>query len=238
MAIAQNPLTSGSSDTNATSYATASVTPASNALVLIAVASILTGSVPPAPTLSGNGLTYVQVATVAFSTIAASRVRLTLFRALGASPSAGAITIDFDTEIQAACAWAVSEFSGVNTGGTNGSAAVVQSATDRVNDDATQQTLTVTLAAFADAVNNATYGTFSQSANNLFDPGTGFTQIHDVAASTPQVGVFTEWKSGGDTSVDAGESVDGADGLGGIAIEIGAAVATTTRTLAALGVGT
>lgn len=217
MAVTESPLTSGSSTTNASSYNTASITPSANVLILVAVLSAI-NVLPNAPTLSGNSLTYVQIATVTFNTIATPLSRLTLFRAMGASPSTGPITIDFGGQTQGSCLWSVAEFAGVNTGGTNGSAAIVQSATNQVN--ASASALTVTLGAFS-SVDNATYGAFGSDVVGSFTPGTDFSEIHDVNIATPSGTLFTEWKATNDTSVDATPNTT-AD-MGGIAVEIAAA---------------
>lgn len=214
-------LTSGLADNAATSYATASVTPTANRLVLVAVHSANQNETPGTPTLSGNGLTYVQVATVLFDTIAAPDGRLTLFRAMGAAPSAGAITISF-TANQDGANWSVVECSGTDTGGTNGSAAVVQSATNRTN---SASSLTVTLAAFG-STDNATYGAFAIGATQALVQGTGFTEIHEVQSSdTPARSTMTEWRNDNDTSVDG--SWASLNTAAGIAIEIKAAAAAT-----------
>ena len=221
MAITQAPLTSGSSTTNASSYATASHTPTGNRLVFAAVISRLNGAVPNTPTATGNGLTWVQVTTVAFNTIATARSRLTVFRGMVASPSAGATTFDFAAQTQGSCAWSIKEFASIDTGGTDGSAAVVQSATNSV--DASVAALVVTLAAFGSA-DNATYGAFGGSqGTGSFTPGAGFTEIHDVPETSPAIVIETEWRNDNDTSVDATPNAS-AD-MGGIAIEIKAAVA-------------
>ena len=233
MAIAHTAKTSGNSSTDATSYATASITPGTSELELVAVVNSK-GTTPDTPTITG----YTQVATVTYASIAAPQRRVTLLRYLNSSPSAGALTIDFAGATQTGCAWAISDFSGVDTGGSNGANAVVQSATNRNDDASGNDTLTVKLAAFGDAVNNATYGAFSQASNNGFDIGTGFTQIHDTAAATPQTGIFTEFKLSGDTTVDATDTGASDIAHAGIAIEIKVAPpASTVKTLAVLGVG-
>lgn len=201
MPVTQTALTSGFSGTNASSYTTDSITPSADKLIRLAVAS-RRGSNPPAtPTVSGNGLTWVQIATVAYNVIGTEVSRLTTFRAMGASPSSGQITIDFGGETQTSCCWSVSEFGNVDTGGTNGSAAVVQSATNRGDDNT--GTVTVTLGAFSSA-DNATDGAFAQATNDTFGPGTGFTEIHDVSAGAGEANALqTEWRSDNDTSVDS-----------------------------------
>ena len=210
-------LTGSSSSADATSYPTASVTPSANQLILLAVLNTKAASPPTTPTASGNGLTWVEVATVTFDTIASPLKRLTLFRALGASPTGEAITIDFGGVTQTGCIWSVSEVDSVDTGGTNGSAAVVQSATNNAN---TGTSLTVTLAAFG-STDNATYGGFGINDDVAINPGTGFTEIHDnVITVVPICGSETEWRNDNDTSVDASASDAANKRWGGIAIEI------------------
>mgnify|MGYP000930239427 CR=1 FL=1 len=232
MAVSGSNLTVGSSATDATSYNTASVSPTSNNLVLVSVANSLSGT-PTTPSLSGNGLTYVQVNTVVYDASGTQR-RLTTFRALGASPSAGAITISFGATTQLNCIWVVDQFSGVDTSGTNGSGAVVQSATNSAT--SAPSALTVTLAAFGSA-NNATYGSFSWNDNaNTATPGTGFSELNEHQQATEQISIQSQWRADNDTSVDV--SLTGATGeIGGIAVEIKAATATVFHMLPILGVG-
>src|SRR3990167_11448563 len=123
-ALSPTNLTAGGSNTAATSYTTASITPSANALILASVESNADPDAPNTPTLTGNGLTWVEVVTRLDGT-----ARMTLFRAMGSAPSAGAITIDFAGQSQAnGSTWIVTEFSGADTSGTNGSAAVIQGA--------------------------------------------------------------------------------------------------------------
>lgn len=237
MAVTAANLTASYSNTDATSYATASVAPGSNRLLLLAVESN-TGdsSTPAAPTVTGNGLTWVQVASIAYDTGGTRRGRLTLFRAMGASPSSGAITIDFGAATQTVCVWSLDEFAGVDTGGTNGSAAVVQSNTAS---SAGTSSLSVTLASFADATNNAAYGAFSKQDNpSSFTAEGGYTTLSDTASTTPKSRLGVEWKVGEDTTVTA---TAGSTNQGGcVAVEIAmaaAAAALPKGGLALLGVG-
>ena len=77
MTIASSNLTVGGSGTDATSFTTASVTPSANALVLCAVENSVSGT-PATPTLSGNGLTWVQIATCHYDQ-SGTQYRVTLF---------------------------------------------------------------------------------------------------------------------------------------------------------------
>lgn len=209
--VSATHLTTSSSGTAATSYATASISPSGNKLVLAWVSSRIAAGTPAAPTLSGNGLTWVQVATVQFS---GTTTRLTLFRAMAASPTSGAVTIDFSGVTQDTASWSISEFGNVNTSGTNGSGAVNQSAT---NSTAGATSLTVTLASASPTYSIA--GGFATINGGTITPEAGFTELGEDIANT--IDVESEWKfdnSGQDTTVSA--SWAGSVAAGGIALEI------------------
>jgi hypothetical protein len=117
-------LDSGDSTTDATSIATASISPTGDNLILAAVSSTTASGYPNVPTASGNGLTWVRVNRN--PGIYGTNKRLTLFRAMGASPSSGAITFDFGGQTQTDFAWSVVEYPGVDTSGANGAGAIGQ----------------------------------------------------------------------------------------------------------------
>ena len=215
MAITATALTSGESAADDTAYVTASITPTANRLVLVAVASRVSTSPPESPTLSGNGLTWVEVGTITGT--GASTRRITLFRSMGAAPSAGAITIDFAGNIQIGAAWSVVEFAGIDTSGANGAGAIVQTATNNVG---AATSLTVTLAAFSSADNGA-YGAFFAGANEVQSAGAGFTELDDVGTTGEPLRCHTEWRVDNDTTVDASSA--SSTGRGGVAVEIKAA---------------
>ena len=215
MAITNASLTSGTNTTDATSFTTASITPTANQLVIATVVN--TAATAGTPTLSGNGLTWVQIDT---QLVAASGVRTTMFRTMGASPSSGAVTIDFGADTQTGCAWAIDAFAGIDTSGTNGSGAVVQSAKGAV--DATS--ITVTLAAFGSTDNGAAFGMGRGRAEaSTFD--TGWTEIVDTTYSTPNTAIETQWRADNDTTAGASWVTSGK--AAGIAIEIKAAAAAS-----------
>lgn len=209
MAITQAPLTSGSAGAG-TSIDTASITPTGNRLILIAIGNHRTAAVADIPTVSGNDLTWEQVNTRNFD---GTNKQITLLRAMGASPSTGVVTISFANANQAT--WAISEFNGVKTSGSNGADAIVQS----VVASAASTGLSLTLAAFA-SVNNGAYGTFCQRGGAVaFTAGTGFTEIHEVQAGS-NLTLQTEWRADNDTSVDV--TTDTNDEIGGVAVELAA----------------
>ncbi len=214
MAITQTVLTSSANTTDATSWTTASISPTANRLVLAAVSSSLAAG-PAVPTLTGNGLTWVQVNS---RTYAGNR-RVTVFRAMGASPTTGTVVIDFAGVTQLAAAWIFSEYDGVDTSGTNGSGAIVQS----VIATGTSAAPAATLAAFG-STSNATYGAFSVNNTSGF---TGeFAEVADVNVSGLG-SLMAEWRNDNDTSVTA-TCTSGDWGVVAIEIKAGAASLTSS----------
>ena len=124
---------------------TASVSPSSYALVLLWVENRVMATLPAEPTVSGNSLTWDKVATVTFNNTSSSYSRLTLFKALGASPTSGAVTIDFGGASQGHVVWSMAEYTGVSI-----SAPVVQYATNRAD---SVSALGVTLSSFSSTSN-------------------------------------------------------------------------------------
>jgi hypothetical protein len=213
MAVTASHLLSASDSTDATSYATASITPVARRLVLAWVGNQVATGTPNVPTLSGNGLNWVQVATVVVG-----QTRLSLFRAMGLGPTPGAVSIDFAGQTQITASWSISQFAGVTEGGTDGSAAVVQAVTN----SGTGTTLAVTLAAFA-STGNATVGGFRHALAEAATAGTGFAILGQSTGATPVVSLASEFRATNDTGVDATWSTSAANL--GIAAEL--AVATS-----------
>lgn len=221
MVAAPVGLTSGNSTVDATSYATASISPTKNRLLLAAVYNRITAGTANVPTLTGNGLTWVQVAFI--RNLGNARC-LSLFRAMG-NPTNGAVTIDMAGQTQLHCMWSICEFDSVDTTGANGANAIVQAVSS--NDaDAITTSFTVTLAAFASTL-NAAYGAFFHANDELSTPGSGFVEIHDTQQSENGVNLMTEYQLANDTSVDASWAT--ASIHLGIAVEIKDSIQNVTR---------
>jgi hypothetical protein len=215
--IVHTRLTSGNSGVNAKVCTTASIAPAANALVTVAVLGHNGTAAAPSPTVTGGGMAaWTQVATLTFDGMATPHKRLTVFRALSSSPGSGPLRITFTT-MQANCEWIVSQWKGVETSGTNGGNAIAQSAPAR-GDNVTG--LVVTLGAFA-SLGNVAYGVIGvrRSAAGI-TPGTGFTEIAErPSGETPPSDLEAE-RSTGDRTIDGRWSR--ANG-GALALEIKAA---------------
>lgn len=218
MAIAFANITTGFDTAGLSTASTASISPVANRLYLAAfVARTNISADTNTPTLSGCGITWVAVANIAWDTSSTSRKKLTLFRGLSASPTSGALTVDYGGQAQTQHDWIVDEVSDIDTGGTSGSNAVVQSATNK-NETVDTATLTATLAAFS-SLSNATYGVFTTDTTVGVTVGSGFTQLATVTdAQVSALRLMSEYKLTNDTTVDftPGNSCM----KGGIAIEI------------------
>jgi hypothetical protein len=188
--ITHTLLTVGNVLTNQNVYTTASVAPAPNALVTIAVLSHRS-TATISPTVSGGGMaSWGLVASVDFDSLSLPHRRLSIYRAMSASPGSGPITFGFTNQVSN-LEWIVSQWDGVETSGVNGAGAIGQSASNRA--DATNG-LSVSLAPFDNAANVA-YGAFgvtSQVAAVI--PGSGFTEIAEQPANEGTKGdLQTEW---------------------------------------------
>lgn len=189
------------------SYPTASVTPTANACVLVAVAnriSVSTNGGPNTPTLTGNGLTYVQILsrTSATTSGGSSTSRITLFRAMGAAPTAGAITIDLAGQTQTHAAWDVTEFTGADTSGTSCSGGIVQSNSTNyaISPSGAVSPATVTLGSAPASANNITYAWVRTSANNADTVGAGFTQLFQGGDTIDGARFLAEYKLNAQTA--------------------------------------
>ncbi len=196
MAITASNLVGAGLAASQNSYDTASYTPTTGRLVLVAVSNPRGAGSPNTPTISGNSMTWTSVRTLLDAS--ASLRRITVFRGVATAPTTGAITIDFAGQSQDSCMWSITEYENTDTGGTNGSNAVVQSVTGEA--DGTSTGVTATLAAFS-SVNNATYGVVRHNSNGLtIVEGSGFTELNEVAITNNRL--QTEFKATNDTGVD------------------------------------
>lgn len=176
-------LTEGTSSADATSYATASVTPTSGARVLLWVFSGRTdGAAAPATGATGAGLGSVEVVTSQVS--ASGNMCVTLISAVG-NGSAGAITINFGTQ-QLNCMWKMIEHVGASTA----------TITNYISSQGVS-TATGTLPS-APAADSYTHGVLMvNSTSQTPTVGSGYTQIGTTQTqSTPSVNNTAEYRTG------------------------------------------
>jgi len=208
MAITAANLTADTS-TTAGPYTTASVAFANNKLYLVSVWNRIGTTQVDVSSITGGGLTWVQV--LGDGTL----TRCEVWRGLVTSgATTGALTITMSAA-PARVAWSIDEFTGVDTSGANGSGAVVQSAAS----SGTATTLSVTLAAFGDAVNNAAFGSFLHRAQETSTVEAGYTALSNSAyGAVSSLGTMAEWKVGQDTTVSASWTTSAA--AAAVAVEI------------------
>ncbi len=182
-------LGSSGNTSGANSYATtATYTPTANALLLAVVVNSK-ASAPDTPTFSGNGLTWAQVATATYNTVGTPIARITVFRALGASPTTTAGTADFAGVSQTGCHIYVCQLVGANTTGTSGSGAIVQSPSNPVDTTANPS---ITMSALDASGNNAVVAFVGTSVNSSTYGAAeaGWSEDLDQGYNTPPTGCY------------------------------------------------
>lgn len=188
--IARAQITSGNSSTDATSYATASVTLKAGRLYLLSVVNTK-ASADVISAVTG-GPTFTSRATTQFNGTAH---RVSLWSAVPTTDYTGTLTIDFGGgNTQTACVWSLLECSGVDTTTTDG---IVQTATGT----GSSTTPLATLGAF-DSADNATFGINANVSDTTTTPGAGFTEMSDNNAATPAACMQTQWRVDNDTTSD------------------------------------
>lgn len=106
-------LTRGSSTTDATSYATGSVTPTNGRVLLAFCATQITAGTPNTPTASGtNGLSGTWTA---IANSVQDQTKITLFRSVATSSVAGVLTFDLAGQTQLSACWEILQWQNVAT---------------------------------------------------------------------------------------------------------------------------
>lgn len=174
--------------TDTTSYVTASTfTPAANALVLAAVLNSK-ASAPDLPSslTSTGGLTFVQVLTTNFNSLASPAKRLTIYRAQAASPTESTVVISFGAT-QTGCTMAFCEFQNADDSAADGANAIVQSV---ANGGDSSDPLNISMAA-VDANSKNAVAVFMGNSQVPFGgtPQSNWTEDFDGGYATPNTGL-------------------------------------------------
>lgn len=212
MSWTQNSLASFADTTALSTYTTGSYTPTANAPVFAWVVNTRASPVSTPSSLSGNGLTWNLIAGVEN---AATTLRGGLYWAMGASPSAGGLSVNFAGN-QTGCIIHVFELTGADLTGT-----IVQS---NSNAAAAAASVTVTLSAFGNA-GNATVACFGGLRNVAITPDGSMNEIYDNGYDTPAARGESCWLNAEDNSITGAWSAGTADILG-VACEVKLATAT------------
>lgn len=185
-----------------TSYTTSSISPVARKFYLVWVHNFRVIS-PTIPTLSGNGISWSQVATATYN---GATARGTLFCGMSnGTPTAGSITINFSGATQTYCQWQVVEVDNVDNAGLN----PVVSSTSNSTESGTSLTLILTPSSTLNSV--LAFG----STPNLpsYTPESGFTELNDALGETC---VFRAYGNDGTVLIDP----SGTNPIIGIAVEI------------------
>jgi hypothetical protein len=218
--VAFTNLTSGDDTDGNSTATTSSITLTANRLHLLTVSqNQFNGSPAEIPTCTG----WTQVATFVYYNAGGTDIpsnRITILRRMPSSNETGTHTIDFNSVNQSEVQYSIDQSdANVDTTGTNGSGAIVQSATGSGNGTA----LSATLAAFG-STDNGTFGVGATYASGMstWTVGTGFTSLTAIAGNfTTDLSLLVEYRSDNDTSVDATANATGDWGM--MALEIKAA---------------
>lgn len=181
-------------NTNGSTYATSSIAAHEDHLLIGAVVNgWLFG--PGTQTVSSSHGTWVQDDSTVF---AVGHHALRLWRTMPSSDVTDVIDMVMSSGSNGHAAWAFYEIGNVDTSGTNGSGAIVQ--TDTASSAGT--TPSVTLSSFADSHNGvvAFIGAFDGAVT--FTPGTGFTSSGYVYDDGPDI-LAAQFRDDNDTSVNA-----------------------------------
>jgi hypothetical protein len=203
-----------------------SVSPTANRLVIAAVynAAFNINQAEPPDTVSGAGLTFELI--VAQADITTAGICSSLWRALSVTPSSGVITANWSHSMYVGTI-SVFEIDGIDTTGSNGSGAIVQSAgAEDVTGSATAAG--VTLSAFGSANNGAVFATGWANVGASVatcTPDTGWTEVHDLgtdyAGAAAAAAIETQFRASNDTSATGTWSAAGY--ISSVAAEIKAA---------------
>lgn len=189
MTWVMTPMASLASGTDATSYVTASYSPAASRLLVAFIETSKTGSqVLTDPAVSGNSVTWSKVAGV--DTGAPDR-RLTLWVAKTTiSPVAGALTASFGANTQAGCSISVFQIQGADTS----PAALDAVLQFKIVNTGGAQTLAATLDT-APASGSRCVSGWRINANITGNPRANWTEIHDLGHTAPVGALETQWRS-------------------------------------------
>lgn len=205
------------SGTDATSYATASWTPAADRLIVVCVENSFGAGAPNTPTISGNSMTWSEVVNYQPDT-SGTQYRLTLFAAkTGSSPTTEATTVDLGGQLAAGCSALFVEWNGADLTGT-AVQAIVQTKNGTVDSSGTDQSITLDAAIGS---GNASAGYIMHQAVEATTPGSGYTEIGPAQHTGPSSSLTSIYKLAGATLVDASWTTSA--GRGGIAFEVKAA---------------
>lgn len=221
MAISASNITSGADTDGGSTTTTSSISFTAGRLYLLTIANRTGISTDPnQPSVTSSSATWVHVNSIVYDTTSSSRRRINVFRTIFSGDATETVSITYGGQNQTDVCWIMDEFTGIDTSGTHGSGAIVQSDTAKVEGGATS--LTITLASFASS-DNRPFGGWGISTE--YTVGSGFTQLDFQDNGSNSISAGTEWHTTtADNTVDASWSTS-SNQVGGVAIELAVAPA-------------
>ena len=205
--------------TDAALYTNSIWTPPTSGLIIVGVWN--RAATPGTPTISGNGLTWEEIATITVVTVQ----KLTLFGANASGSSIGVTTIDFALATQIGCRASFFLAEGVDLS-SGVAAAFVQTPTN-TGDSVGSLSITLAPASHAD---NRPIVVFGHASNEVTTPRTDWDEMDDLPNNAPNFCVETQARDDAfETTASASWANPGVAALG-IAAELKALIAAgTTR---------
>jgi hypothetical protein len=191
MAIGATLLTSNYDNANATSYTTASISPAANSLLLMWVYDAITTPIVPKGVPTGLSLTWEEIGT---RTQNNSEKRLSLFIAqCGGSPGSGTVTIT-ETDMGGGtsaigCAWSVIQVTGHDT------TYPVRQPVFPVGTIAANTSYAVNFPQGAADSNSRCFAAVGAAVSGGITERASWTELSDNSGATPTVSFAAQWRS-------------------------------------------
>lgn len=188
------------------------VYPSANRQLLLAIVGYQLFSPPGTPSVTGCGVTWTQVETIAW-VLGGLNGRITIFRAMG-QPVGGKLAIAKGNNDGNSEYYSLTEVP-LALAPPGGNAVVQDEEASGTGTNAA-----ITLLANSSTRNGVVAFWGSMNAGTVtFSPGGGYTELHDTAF-TVNLQFMVQWRANNDTSVDA--TISGSSEWAGIAVEINA----------------
>lgn len=211
-------LTSGGTS-NATSAVSASISPATDELIMVVVFNKGPNSVAAnPPNISGLSISWYLVANHV-SSFSAGEWRMAIFVGVVTSPTSGAVTMDYSGQSQQSILWGIIQFpNNVKLNLSNPQNSIIQSGVAENN--STISSMGVSLGSFANEI-NATIGAWADDGQAAFTGATGQTTILNISPASGNL--LITFNQANQTTMTANFAANNATGKIALAAEIAAA---------------
>lgn len=215
MAIAVSNLETTSSTSDSTTFTTGSVAPAASSIVLVAVSGArLSSAVAQSPsTISGAGMTFVKITESLFHNVIQAH-GVSLWWALGANPTSGALTITFANS-HSSCCWSIVQLTGTKL--TNSGLDAIGQFASVTSGGSNVTSLNVSLGSTPASTSASVMG-IASSAGSVFNSNGSHSLIARDTEATAASSIGTFYEIGDDGLL--GASWTGGAQAGAVVVEI------------------